>query len=365
MERSQKIMRCSIIGIFVNAALALTKILIGVAAGSVSITNDGINNLTDGLSSLLTLIGTKLAIRKPDRKHPYGYGRIEYLSALGVAFITGYVGFSTLRSAILSLLDDKIAHYDMLGLGILALAVLVKIGLGFFTLRKGKETESQALITSGTDSFSDGLVSAFALVGAAVNRFTGIEIEGWLAILISLFVIKSGGHLLVKSFNNLIGERENAGLVRQIRDDVIQYSEVLGVYDIILNDYGHGEMIGSLHIEVDDDTTAVVIHRLTHRITHQIYEKYAVILTVGIYASNTSDPAAAAVFDRILDLQKRYDGIRQVHGFYMDREQSAISFDLVFDFSANPAEVCSGIKRDLAALYPGYTVDIVCDTDFG
>ena len=365
MDRNQKIIRTSRIGILTNAGLAVVKILIGFAAGSVSILNDGINNFTDTLSSVLTLVGTRLSVRRPDRKHPYGYGRIEYLTALGVSFIISYAGISTFKAAVESIIAGRTAQYSIPGLIILAAALVVKLLLGLYFRRVGKETESKALIGSGTDSLSDCVVSAAAVAGALLNRLLGIRIEGWMALIIALFVIKSGAHLLIDSLNILIGERENSDFIRQLREEVLRYPEVLGVYDVIMNDYGNGRKIGSLHIELADETPAVTIHRLTRRIIREMFDKYGVILTVGIYASNTADPAACAVFDEILEIQKKHTGITQIHGFYVDWEQEVISFDLVVDFRYDGPEISRSICRELSKNHPGCRIDIVLDTDFG
>ena len=365
MERHEKIIKISLIGVAVNAGLAAVKILVGIATQSIAISNDGINDLTDTCSSLLTAAGTKLSVRRPDRKHPFGYGRVEYLTSLVVAFLIGVVGVLAFRGAIATIVGGIRAHYGALDLILLTVALLVKLCLGFFLRAMGKKTDSIALIGSGTDALADGSITSCTIVSALLNLFFGLHIESYLAIVVSVFILKAGVELLAESLNPIIGERESTEVMKELRGEVMQHPEVLGVYDIILNNYGHGKKIGSLHIEVDDDMTAAQIHRLTRRVTEEIFAKYGILLTIGIYASNTRDPEAARLFDTILNVCRKQEGIVQVHGFFADWERKCVSFDMVTDFRSDGQKLRAEVLKELKESCPALRFDVALDVDFG
>lgn len=365
MNREKKIIQTSIIGIAGNVLLVTGKAIIGFIAGSVSIILDAVNNLTDALSSIITIIGTKLSTKKPDKKHPYGHGRVEYLTSLTIAIIILVAGGSAIYESILSLIEGKTATYSDISLIIISIAILVKVALGLYYRKVAKEVKSDALKGSGVDALFDAILSTATLVGAFVARYTGVFIEGYLGIVIGLFIIKSGVEILSGAISNIIGERTSKETSLAIKQTVNSFKEVIGSYDLILNNYGPNRSIGSIHIEVDDNLTAKDIHLLTRKISQEVYTKFGVLLTVGIYATNTSNPEVKEIRKDLHDYVKEEKNIQQVHGFYVDEEMKLITFDLLIDFEENnPDELANKIIEKLKAKHPDYSYYAVIDNDY-
>lgn len=365
MNREKKIIQTSIIGIIGNVGLVAAKAIIGFIAGSVSIILDAVNNLTDALSSTITIIGTKLSGKKPNKKHPYGHGRVEYLTSLAIAIIILVAGGSAIFESIQSLVQQRTAIYDDLSLYIISGAILVKILLGLYFTRVSKQVKSDALKGSGVDALFDAILSLATLVGAVVARFTKVYIEGYLGIVIGLFIIKSGISILKGAVSNLIGERTSEEVSEAIKQTVNSFPEVKGSYDLILNNYGPNRSIGSIHIEVDDSLTAKEIHPLTRKIATEVYLKFGVIFTVGIYASNNSNPEIREIRKDLSLIVKEEKHINQVHGFYVDENLKTISFDLLINFGEeNPEGLKNSVIEKLKAKHPGYEYFAVIDNDY-
>lgn len=365
MNREKTIIRTSIIGILGNILLVGAKATIGIIAGSISIILDAINNLTDALSSIVTVIGTKLSTKKPDKNHPYGHGRIEYVTSLIVAIIVLIAGGTAIYESISSLISGTQANYSYVSLIVVSVAILFKVALGVFFKAMGKKTNSEALNASGVDALFDALLSLSTLVGAIVAMYAGVHIEGYLGILIGLFIIKSGIEFLLNAISSIVGKRADKETALAIKQLVNSFPEVIGSYDLILNDYGPNRSVGSIHIELRDDITAKEIHPLTRKISIAAFEKFGVILTVGIYATNSSVPEVKAIREDLYRLVKDYPSINQVHGFYVDVETNVVSFDIIIDFKEEHAEeLKNDLVNKLSALHPKYHFYVVQDVDF-
>ena len=365
MNRERKIIQTSIIGVITNVLLVAAKAFIGFIAGSVSVILDAVNNLSDALSSVITIIGTKLATKKPDKKHPYGHGRVEYITSFIIAVIILVAGGSAIYESINSLISGQKAEYTDISLIVISVAILVKIAIGLYYRKVAKDVNSDALKGSGIDALFDSLLSTATLIGAIVARYTGVFIEGYLGIVIGLCIIKSGIEVISGAVSNIIGERTSNEVALAIKQTVNSFPEVIGSYDLILNNYGPNRAIGSIHIEVKDDLTAKEIHPLTRKISQEIYMKFGVILTVGIYASNTSNPIIKEIRKDLHDLVKDIPNIKQVHGFYVDEELKTISFDILIDFDEkNPEQLRDNLIGKLKAKHPEFNYFVVIDNDF-
>ena len=365
MNREKKIVQTSFIGIIGNILLVALKAVFGFLANSISIILDAINNLSDALSSTITIIGTKLAHKKPDAKHPYGHGRIEYLTSLIIAVIVLVTGGSAIYEAIYSLINPKETNYTTITLIIVIIGILVKIALGLYFRLVGKKTNSDALVGSGLDALFDALLSVGTLIGVITSLVWNVNIEGYLGIVIGLFILKSGIGILRTSLSNIIGERTSKETSEAIKKLVCSNKEVKGAYDLIINNYGPDRGIGSIHIEVDDSLTAKEIHPLTRKISAQIYQEFGIIMTIGIYASNSSDKEIIKIRDAIKEEVLSHPTIKQMHGFYVDQELKSISFDVIVDFKDPDApKLIQEIKNNLENKYPGFHFYIVEDKDF-
>ncbi len=367
-NRGRIIARTSLIGIAANVLLAGFKAAVGILSHSIAIVLDAVNNLSDASSSLVTIIGTRLAAKKPDRKHPFGHGRIEYLSAMIIAVIVLYAGITSLVEAVKKILNPEAPDYGAAALIVVGVAVAVKIVLGRYVKGIGEKVNSDALINSGKDALMDSVISASTLAAALIFIFTGgkVSVEAWLGAVISLVISRAGIEMLRGTLSQILGERADAELVRGIRETVVSFPEVRGAYDLVLNNYGPDTFNGSIHIEVPDTCTASDLDELLRAIAVKVFQKHHVILTaIGVYSYNTKDNEAARMEKAIRKLVMSHEHVMQLHGFYVNKTKKTIRFDVVISFDAEDRkavyeEVCS----EIAALYPDYTLQIALDTDF-
>lgn len=365
MERAKKVIKVSLIGVATNLILVAFKAFVGLVSGSISIISDALNNLSDAISSLVTIVGMLLSGKKPDKKHPYGYGKIEHISALVIGIIIFGTGVGLLIESIQKIINPELANFDIPMLVILAVGILMKFFLGRYTKKRGEELNSDSLVASGSDALFDVLISSSTLIGALITVIFNVTIDGWIGLMISALIIKSAVDIATDNISHIIGERVDSSLAFKIKKAVSKYKEVLGAYDLTLHQYGPERTIGSIHIEVEDKLTAREIHLLTRKISEEIFNKFGVILTIGIYASNTEKTEYAEIKRKIEKLIKKYPGILQMHGYYVDSDKKLISFDLVFDFKEKDVvKITTEIKELIEEEYPKYTVNIVPDTDF-
>ena len=365
MERSNKIIQTSIIGILVNLVLVIFKALVGIITGSVAIFMDAVNNLSDALSSAVTIVGAKLAGKAPDKKHPYGYGQIEHVSSVTVAVIILLAGVSSFRGSLDAIIHPEAAHYTAPSLIVIAAAVLVKFALGRYVKKQGTTYHSESLIASGTDAAFDSVISFSTLIAAGVSMLFSVSIEGWLGIIIAILIFKAGIEILLESLNGIIGERVESSLAVELKSRISDYPQVNGAYDLILHRYGPERIIGSVHVEVADDLTAREIHSLTRHISEDLYIDYGIIMTVGIYASNTADVLYAQMKSKLSELTGNYPEILQMHGFYVDEERKSVSFDLIIDFKTEKRQqIKDEILQKMSEMYPEYNFNVILDNDF-
>ena len=368
-NREREIVKTSVLGIVGNAFLVAFKAFVGILAGSIAIIMDAVNNFTDALSGTITIAGTKLAGKKPDKKHPYGYGRIEYLTSTLIAVLILFAGGMAVYESIQSIIDHfrngTMPSFETYSIVIVAVAIGVKIAIGLFFRKKGQTVESDALKASGMDALFDSVLSTATLVGVLVAKFAGFYLEGYLGIAIGLFILKSGFEVMRESLSSMIGDRFEKDYVTAIKEDINKLEGVHGCYDLILNNYGHDRNIGSVHIGVNDDLTAREIQAIERKITVLLYEKYNTIMTVGVYADNQSDAFSREIFDKVCAVVKEHPHILQTHGFYVDEKEKAISFDLVISFDdPNPTETIRAVKEGVEERNEGYRVFVQFDQDF-
>ena len=365
-NRGKKIIRSSVVGILANLFLAGFKTAVGLLANSIAVVMDAVNNLSDAASSVITILGTKLAGKEPDRKHPFGHGRVEYLSAMIIAVIVLYAGITSLVESVKKIIQPEIPDYSAVSLVIIGAAVIVKILLGRYVKGIGEQVNSDALVNSGRDATMDAFISASTLVAAVVFLLWGVSLEAWLAAAISVIIIKSGVEMLRETLSKLLGERADLDLAREIKQTVLSFPKVSGVYDLVLNNYGPDVFNGSLHIEVPDTCSADELDEMLREITLEVYAKHKVILTaVGVYSVNTRDPHVVAMREKIQEAAFGHPYVLQMHGFHVNEEKKTIRFDLIVSFDAPDRRAVSAAVADqVRSMYPDYQVQMTMDTDF-
>lgn len=363
--REQIIIRTSGIGIAANVLLAGFKFIVGTMSNSIAIMNDAVNNLSDAMSSVITIIGTRLAGKKPDKKHPMGYGRIEYLSALIISVIVLYAGVSSLVDSIRKIIHPEVSSYTSVTFLILVAAIIVKFLLGRYFSKVGKQVSSGSLEASGSDASNDAIISLSVLASALLYRFSGISIEAWVGAVIAAMIIKSGIGMVQSTLSMILGERISPELSKAIKSTVTSFPEVSGAYDLILNSYGPDQYVGSVHIEIPDTMTAGQIDDLEREIAAKVYQEHHVALTgISVYSINTTDDRIRDMRTKITEQVMRHDGVLQMHGFHVDEKEKQIVFDIVLDFSYDRKELYQTILKEVNALYPDYSFHIQMDVDF-
>lgn len=365
MNRSSQIIRTSWIGIIANVLLAAFKAIVGIIANSFAIVMDAVNNLSDALSSVITIVGTKLSLLPPDRKHPFGHGRIEYFSAIIISVIVLSAGITSFIESVHKLFHPTEPSYTTVTLIVIIVAIVVKLVLGRYVKRKGEELKSDALIASGADALFDAIITLATLFSAVVMLLWDVSLDGILGVLISLVIIKAGFEMLASPVNELLGTSISKELTNQIMKDVSEIEGVRGVYDLILHNYGANMKIGSLHINVYDTMSAHEIHLLSHKISNKIYEKHGIVLTIGIYAIATGDNKRAELQTKIMHILTSHKEIVQVHGFLYAEEENRLSFDIIPDIAVHDENaLVNQLKEEIKPLVPGIEVDIVVDHNY-
>ena len=365
-NRSKIIVRTSITGIVANVFLAAFKAVIGALTHSIAIVLDAVNNISDAGSSLITIIGTKLAGRQPDKKHPFGYGRIEYLSAMLISVIVLYAGITSFVESVKKIIKPATPDYNFVSLIIVGVAVAVKIVLGRYVKSVGEKVNSDSLINSGEDATLDSVISASTLVAAIVFMLFGLSLEAWLGALISAVIIRSGLEMLKETISQILGERTDPELAKSIKQTVTEFEGVQGAYDLVLNNYGPDAWNGSIHIEVPDTFSADMIDRLIREIQIAVHAQHRVILTaVGVYSVNTKDEESKAVENKVREIVFSHEHVLQMHGFYLTKETNTIRFDVVVSFDApDRRETYKQITADVKKAFPDHELQIALDTDF-
>ena len=361
--REKQITKTSLIGIIANIFLAGFKALVGLISGSIAIVLDAVNNLTDALSSVITIAGIKLAKRKPDNEHPFGHGRVEYFSAIIISGIVLAAGIMSFIESVKKIINPEMPDYTTMTIIIVAVAVVVKLLLGRYVKAQGEKYNSEALVASGADASFDAIISSSTLLGAFITLIFHITVDGIIGAIIAVFIIKAGIELFMDAIGSVMGARPDSETTKAIKQTIREIDGVNGAYDLVLHDYGPDKAIGSVHIEIPADMNAEEVHRLTKKIQLVVLEQYHIFLTVGIYAI---DEAHNPQREKINALALAHSGVLGTHGIYIDDEAKYTSFDVLTDFTvANRDILASEIVSEVTdCILPGYTVDLSFDTNY-
>ncbi len=365
-SREKTIIKTSVIGIVANVFLAGFKAVIGLMTNSIAIVLDAVNNISDAGSSLITIVGTKLAGKEPDKKHPFGYGRIEYLSAMIISVIVLYAGITSFVESVKQIIHPETPEYNAVSLIIVAVAVVVKILLGRYVKSVGEKVHSDSLINSGEDATLDSIISASTLVAAGIFLIFHVSLEAWLGAVISLVIVKSGIEMLRDTISQILGERNDTELAKAIHETVTGFPDVQGAYDLVLNNYGPDTWNGSIHIEVPDTYSAAQLDQLIREITMKVLHEHHVILTaIGVYSVNTKDEDVITAQKKVREIALSHEHVRQMHGFYLLKEQKSMRFDIVISFDAGDRRaVYKEVVTDVQKAFPDYDLQVAMDTDF-
>ena len=365
MSRSSQIIRTSVVGIAANVLLAAFKAAVGVISSSIAIVMDAVNNLSDALSSVITIIGTKLSQRPADREHPFGYGRVEYFSAIIIAVIVVSAGVTSLIESVRKIFEPTEPNYTRTTLIVIIVAIIAKLLLGWYVKSQGKKLKSDALVASGSDALFDAVITLSTLLSAGVMLLWNVSLDGYLGTVISALIIKAGVEMLASPVGELLGSRVSQELVADIKKEVMAYDEVHGMYDLILHNYGPDVMIGTLHISVDDTLCAQEIHGLSRRISQEMYSKHGIVMTVGIYAVATGENKRSELQALVMGTLSKHKELVQLHGFYYAEKENTVSVDVVPDLTVkDDVALAEKLTEELQQVIPDKCILITVDHNY-
>ena len=363
-NRDRIIVKTSTIGIITNVFLASFKAAVGILSNSIAVILDAVNNLSDVLSSVITIVGTKLAGKKPDKKHPLGYGRIEYLTAMIVSGIVFYAGLTSFVESVKKIITPVKPEYTVTSLIIIAVAVVVKIILGKYVKSQGEKVNSGSLVASGQDALSDAILSASVLGSAIFFMLKGISLEAYVGIIISIMIIKSAIEMMTETINEILGMRADKETTQKIKKILCDEPDVRGAYDFIIYNYGPDKNYASVHLELPDTMTVQEVDKLTRKLETKVFKETGIILVgVGVYSYNTGNTEAAKIQNKVQEKVLSHDWVVQLHGFYIDIEKKEMRFDAVMSFDIDSQEGLQTLYDEMKNEYPDYSIQIAPDVD--
>lgn len=317
------------LGIFLNLLLSLGKFLAGVLTGSIAVTADAFNNLSDAGSSVVTLVGFKLAGQKADDGHPFGHGRIEYLAGLLVSLLILMVGVELGKSSIEKIIHPEDVTFSLVTVVILICSILVKLWMSLFNRKLGKRINSAAMQATATDSLSDVVATSAVLAGTLIGHFAQVSIDGWIGVVVAIFILRAGWEAVKDTLNPLLGTAPEPELVNAIQQLVLSHEQVVGMHDLVIHDYGPGRRMCSFHAEVPEDEDIMAAHDAIDHIEREIQEKFGIETTAHMDPIATGDSEVTRLRDQVRDLVKEIDEDMSIHDFRVTR--GPLHTNLIFD----------------------------------
>lgn len=374
MEQAQYNIRARIgklsgaVGIICNCLLAAGKLIVGHMTSSMSITADGLNNLSDGASSIVTLLGFKLAEKPADRKHPYGHARIEYIAGLTVAVMILFIGLELGKSSVEKLIDPEPIEFSFTAAWVLCASILVKLFMMLFNLKMGRRINSNALLATAADSRNDVMTTSAVLAASIVEHFYDVRIDGVMGIAVSLFILYSGVKLAGETMSPLLGEGANPELQKQITDYINGCPMVLGCHDLMVHDYGPGRRYASIHVEIDKNEDPMACHARIDRMERECLKNYGTHLVIHYDPVVTDDPEVNSTKRLVNTIIKVRDGRLTIHDFRMkdDGESVKMSFDMILpeDLRGQEQSIKETVEKALDSLdSKKYYADITFDME--
>lgn len=374
MEQAQYNIRARIgklsgaVGIICNCLLAAGKLIVGHMTSSMSITADGLNNLSDGASSIVTLLGFKLAEKPADRKHPYGHARIEYIAGLTVAVMILFIGLELGKSSVQKFINPAPIEFSFTAVWVLCASILVKLFMMLFNLKMGRRINSNALLATAADSRNDVMTTSAVLAASIVEHFYDVRIDGVMGIAVSLFILYSGIKLAGETMSPLLGEGANPELQKQITDYINGCPMVLGCHDLMVHDYGPGRRYASIHVEIDKNEDPMACHARIDRMERECLKNYGTHLVIHYDPVVTDDPEVNSTKRLVNTIIKVRDGRLTIHDFRMvdDGESVKMSFDMILpeDLRGQEQSIKETVEKALNSLdSKKYYADITFDME--
>lgn len=352
------------VGIISNSLLCSAKMIIGWLSGSIAIVADAVNNLADASSSLITLVGFKLASMPEDKEHPYGHARIEYLAGMAVSIMIILVGAELGKSSFDKILNPEPVDFSWVAVAVLVLAIIIKIWQALFNISAGKKIDSLTLIATGTDSRNDVISTAVVLAGLLAGYFFDLHIDGYLGLLVALFILWSGICLVKETVSPLLGEAPDPQLVQQIEQAAMSFDGVLGIHDLVVHNYGPGKIFASIHIEVDSKVDVMISHDLVDNIEKKISSDLHIVMTAHMDPVNVNDPNRIPLENIISATLKTIPGALSFHDLRI--VPGATNTNVIFDvlLAADCRSSRDEIQDLLSQAVAAYNPDFRCVVEF-
>lgn len=359
---------CGVVGIFLNLLLFTGKFAAGLLSNSIAITADAFNNLSDAGSSIITLIGFKMAGQKPDPDHPFGHGRIEYISGLLVSVIILIMAFELIKTSFLKILRPEKLSFSPVVLVILAVSIVVKCYMAFYNLNIGKKIKSAAMKATATDSFSDSLATAAVLLATVVSHFTGLQIDGYCGILVGLFICYAGISAAKDTVSPLLGQAPDPDFVKQIEQIVMSYDGVIGIHDLIVHNYGPGRILISLHAEVPADGDILTMHDMIDLIEHDLRKQLNCSAVIHMDPVCVGDEETNRLKTLTLNCLKEIDERLTLHDFRIVNgpTHTNLIFDIVapYRFPMTDRQLMETVTARIQKEHPDYFTVIEVDQQY-
>ncbi|MCB2293469.1 cation diffusion facilitator family transporter [Clostridium algoriphilum] len=360
-----------LVGIILNIILFATKLIVGLITNSIAIIADAFNNLSDVASSVITILGFKLASKPPDKEHPFGHGRLEYISGLIVSFIVIIVGFEFIKTSFNKIIHPSKVIFSLVPFILILVSIGAKIWISKFNKTMGKAINSSALEASSTDALSDVISSSCVALSLLLSIWIDFPIDGYIGILVSIIIIYAGYSLIKKTMNPLLGEAPDMELVKGIQSKLLSFDYITGAHDLVLHNYGPGRCMGSIHAEVPCDISIVKIHEIIDKAEKEISEEFNLYLVIHMDPINTADEEVKASRLELLGVLKFFSIIKSIHDFRIvgEGEHKNLIFDVVIDFNPSFSEgdelhLESNINIELKKIYPNYNAVMTIDRDY-
>ena len=355
----------SVLNVVVNVFIALMKIIIGALASSIAIVSEGVNNASDALTSILTLVGTKLAGKRPDSKHPFGYGRIEYFTSLIIGTLILVGGIEMLISSIKLIFNPEQLKVSYLSLIIIFGSALIKFVLGNYTISKARSVDSQSLEAVGVECRNDSFISIVTIAVALIFLFTGKSIDAYAGVFTSSLIIKTGLEILFDNISSLLGQSADKELANKLYREIRDTDGVINAVDMILHNYGPDSYTGSCNIEIDHKKTVGEIYDFIHDLQLRIMHEYGVVMVFGIYAVDNDSKLSKKLRKEIAQFVKDREHVKSFHAVYLDKKTDKLYCDLLVDYELEDWDKLRKEFDDyMHNLYPDKTIELTIDTDF-
>jgi cation diffusion facilitator family transporter len=354
----------SVLSVIVNLFVALLKVIVGLLASSIAIISEGVNNATDALSSILTLVGTRLAQKSPDAKHPFGYGRIEYLTNMVIASFILVGGFEMLISSIRLIFEPETLSISYVSLFVVAASAIIKYVLGVYTINTGRRVGSGSLEAVGVDCRNDSFVSLVTIVSSLIYLLTSFSVDAFAGVFTSCLIIKAGVEILKDTIAELLGQPADEELVRRLYKEIRSTEGIVNAVDMVLHNYGPDAYTGSCNVEVDHKMSVAEIYEILRPLQIRLFNELHVAMVFGIYAVDTDSKRSHTLRSQIASYVQKHEHIKSYHAIYSDEKSNRIYCDLVVDYEADRAQVYQDFTSYLNELYPDKEIQINIDTEF-